>query len=76
MICPLLCPKFSVEKIHFCGKMLRETDIIDLVNCTFLYFQIHSKNIFNTTIKLLTHFNRHISTANFHLKNMFKTRNS
>ena len=34
LIWSLLGPKVSVKKIHYCGKILGETDIIDLVSCT------------------------------------------
>ena len=34
LICPLLCPKVSAKKINYCGKILRETDFIDLVSYT------------------------------------------
>ena len=37
LICPLLCPKFSVSKIYYCVKILKKTDFIvfiDLVSYT------------------------------------------
>ena len=37
---PLICPKVSAKKIHYCGKILRETDFIDLVSFTDLSIAI------------------------------------
>ena len=34
LICLLLCPKIVAKKIHYCGKILGETDFIDLFNYT------------------------------------------
>ena len=33
LICPLLCPNVSAKRIHYCEKMLRLTNFIDLVSC-------------------------------------------
>ena len=34
LISPLLCPKVSAKKIHYCERILGEADFIDLVSCT------------------------------------------
>ena len=34
LMCPLLWPKVLGKKIHYCGKILGETDFINLFNCT------------------------------------------
>ena len=37
LICHLLCPEALANKIHYCGKILGETDLIDfidLLSCT------------------------------------------
>ena len=31
LICPLLCPKVAAKKIHYCGKILGETDLTDFI---------------------------------------------
>ena len=33
-MCSLLCPKVSAKKIHYSGKILGETDFIDLISYT------------------------------------------
>ena len=47
-MCSLLFPKVSVKKIHYCGKIFGETDLIDLVSCTDWSMASNGINFFNS----------------------------